>query len=251
LKIFENIVITKIHTPKIVRFEKNQTAQKNNRDCFGLVFCQTGNLIYESYGIKYSFNPSSAFILPKGSSYFLSNLEDGIFLLIDFECDNLHLNSLTNISLSDPKAYIRDFKLLSNYFIFSDKRLKRFQLIYEILERLDSEQTQNPLFSIINYIENNFSDCSLTNKVLAEELGISEIYFRRLFFNNFGITPKQFILDIRIKKAKQLLSNNKYSVTDISERCGFASVYHFCKIFKIKTNMTPTEYANKKRIYNI
>lgn len=251
MSLFENIVITKIHTPKIVRFEKNVTAQKINRECFGLVFCKSGNLIYTNDGKEYTFNPSSAFILPESSSYSLKNLEDGIFLLINFECENLKLDSLTKIPLLESNSYLNDFKVLSNLFLFNDKKLKCFQLLYSIFEKLDSERFESPLLTTINYIEENFSDPSLTNKILSEKLGISEIYFRKLFFKTFGVTPKQFILDIRIKKAKQLLVNNDCSVTDISERCGFSSVYHFCRIFKIKTSMTPTEYAIIKRINSI
>ena len=74
---------------------------------------------------------------------------------------------------------------------------------------------------------------------------------RKLFLSYYHITPKQYVLDIRIRKAKQLLCDTPFSVTAIAEECGFSSVYHFCRVFKEKTGFTPTEYANLNKIYQI
>lgn len=122
---------------------------------------------------------------------------------------------------------------------------------YDIFDRLDFEQSKNPLSAIIEYIETHLSDNNITNGFLAKKIGISEIYFRKLFISNLGVTPKQYILDLRIKKAKQLLINGSHSVTETSEKCGFSTVYHFCRIFKDKTGLTPLEYSKKYKIFEI
>ena len=131
------------------------------------------------------------------------------------------------------------------------KKLQQFQLLYNILERLDFEQAKNPLSPIISYIESHIGDNSITNKLLAQKMNISEVYLRKLFLSNLGITPKQYILELRINKAKQLLVYSNYSVTKISEKCGFSSPYHFCRAFKSKTGIPPTEYARFNKIYEI
>ena len=51
-------------------------------------------------------------------------------------------------------------------------------------------------------IKNDFCDPSLTNARLSAECNISEVYFRKLFTKHFGFSPKQFIIDMRIQKAK-------------------------------------------------
>ena len=54
-----------------------------------------------------------------------------------------------------------------------------------------------------------------------------------------------------LTEAKQLLVDTTLAVTDISSACGFSSLYHFCRYFKNKTGMTPTEYAKQNRIFQI
>jgi len=56
---------------------------------------------------------------------------------------------------------------------------------------------------------------------------------------------------MRIQKAKSLLTNGTHTITAVSEECGFSSLYHFCRAFKEKTGMTPTEYAKDSKIYQI
>ena len=54
-----------------------------------------------------------------------------------------------------------------------------------------------------------------------------------------------------IAKAKQLLSDGVFKTGVIAEKCGFSNPYHFCRVFKEKTGLTPTHYANSNRIYKI
>lgn len=251
MTIFENVVITKVYPPSTVSFRKGQTAIVKSRKDYSIAFCLEGDLIYDSNGIEYHLNPQSAIILPKNSSYSLYNNTNGIFLLFSFDCENVNFDSLMNLSFSDLEPYLKDYKRMLNYFSFNNKKLKRFRLLYDIFDRLDSEQSESRLSPIIKYIENNISDTTINNQHLANIMGISEVYFRKIFLEEMGITPKQYILDLRLRKSKLLLAESDLSVTGISEECGFSSPYHFCRIFKQKTGVTPLEYAKKNRIYII
>jgi len=96
----------------------------------------------------------------------------------------------------------------------------------------------------------HFDDAALSNEILASQSGISEIYFRRLFKEMFGTTPKQYILELRIKKACKLLMESSSNISEIAEACGFSSVYHFCRAFKSITSLTPTEYSKQNQDYS-
>ena len=97
------------------------------------------------------------------------------------------------------------------------------------------------------YMEQNYSNAGLTNQNVADHLDVSEVYFRRLFREEFHTTPKQYILDLRIRKAKQLLAEGHLPVNEISESCGFSSVYHFSRAFRQAAGLSPTEYRNNAR----
>jgi AraC-like DNA-binding protein len=121
-----------------------------------------------------------------------------------------------------------------------------------MLDRLSKEGSAgNIIAPAIRYIESNYQNPRLSNTELAEVCNISEVYFRKLFAEAYKTTPKQFILDIRINKAKQLLSEGIFKISAIAVQCGFTNQYHFCRIFKEKTGVTPSECIKRKRIYKI
>ena len=64
-------------------------------------------------------------------------------------------------------------------------------------------------------------------------------------------TPRQYLLNQRIQRATYLLINTTLSITDIAGECGFSNLYHFCRTFKQRTGLTPSEYAAKNRFYEI
>jgi AraC-like DNA-binding protein len=88
----------------------------------------------------------------------------------------------------------------------------------------------------------NYTDPFLTNEVLAGKCHVSEVYFRRIFKEKYGISPKQHIQNMRIKKAQALLRSEYMSIKAIAEMSGYASVYHFSRAFKRVSVYAPTEY---------
>ena len=86
-----------------------------------------------------------------------------------------------------------------------------------MLHKLGSDDIPRELLGTVRIICNEYSDVSLTNAKLASVCNISEIYFRKLFTKHFGISPKQFVIDLRIQKAKHLLVEGELSASFISE----------------------------------
>ena len=95
----------------------------------------------------------------------------------------------------------------------------------------------------MSYLHSHFSEPTLSIQEIAKQANMSEQHFRRLFKEAYGISPKQYLIELRINQAKQMLLESAASVTCIAENCGFSSVYYFCYVFKSITNQTPTEYA--------
>jgi len=74
-------------------------------------------------------------------------------------------------------------------------------------------------------------------------LGVSTVYFRKLFTKIIGISPINYIQQLRIKKAKEMLKSDFSKISVISEAVGYPNIYHFSKMFKQITGVSPTEYA--------
>ncbi|MBN1911274.1 MAG: AraC family transcriptional regulator [Pirellulales bacterium] len=84
-------------------------------------------------------------------------------------------------------------------------------------------------------------------KGLAELLGLSYDYFRHIFKEQTGIAPYQYHLQLRINRAKELLYGTDMATKDIAMTLQFEAPYHFSRIFKKKTGMTPTEWRQGTR----
>lgn len=93
-------------------------------------------------------------------------------------------------------------------------------------------------------IHNHFYDQDIIKKI-TQNLSISDRYLRKLFKDQLGISPKNYISGVRLKKAKEYLTNEHLSLKEISSICGFSSPHHFIHFFKSHTNQTPGDYRKK------
>jgi AraC-like DNA-binding protein len=82
----------------------------------------------------------------------------------------------------------------------------------------------------------------ITPPMIAERLNMSYSWFRRIFRQYMGISPAQYIVEIKIQKSKELLTNTDMSSKEISFEAGFDNPDYFCTIFKKKTGISPLEY---------
>ena len=80
---------------------------------------------------------------------------------------------------------------------------------------------------------------------LAREAGLSAAYFSQRFKSSTGMSPHQYLLRLRICKAKKLLEESESPVIDIAAECGFQTQQHFARIFRRLTMRTPTEYRRQ------
>ncbi len=82
----------------------------------------------------------------------------------------------------------------------------------------------------------------LNNYLLCEKLGMSISSFQRLFHHCMGLPPKQYILNLRLDMARNLLLNTTMSIADIAAKTGFADRYHFSKEFKAVLTLSPAAF---------
>lgn len=80
---------------------------------------------------------------------------------------------------------------------------------------------------------------------LAKELGLSYSSFRRAFRASTGQPPRQYLLAIRINRAKALLQEGGRKIGAIAAAVGFSSVHYFSRYFREVTGMTPLEYRKR------
>ncbi|AUS97590.1 hypothetical protein CDQ84_08460 [Clostridium thermosuccinogenes] len=110
-------------------------------------------------------------------------------------------------------------------------------------EKLINSIEARRIKGVIDYMNESYNiDCSIED--LSSVAGLSSYHFIRVFKNNTGKTPYEYLIDLRIEKAKQLLADKNYTVTDVCLECGFNNPSHFTRLFKNKTGITPTYFRS-------
>ena len=118
-----------------------------------------------------------------------------------------------------------------------------YQLMANVCQNQKSRTTRKKFSCIRNGIDLLEQDSDLSIAEIAEQCGVSECYFRRLFQEYSGESPMNFRQRYRIEKAKQLLlSDEHYTVGEIAEMLGFSDIYHFSKTFKKLCGISPNKF---------
>ncbi len=119
------------------------------------------------------------------------------------------------------------------------------QEVKRIKELLYSNQKQlETVIGARNFIRKNFNK-DLNLNMLSNYWFTSKYHLLRLFKRYYGQTPKQYHIEIRIEKAKDLLRAGK-KVKETCFEVGFESVGSFCNLFKLKVGKTPGEYQKEQ-----
>ena len=103
------------------------------------------------------------------------------------------------------------------------------------------EKTSSVVERAKEYITSHFSE-ELSLDEMAKELGISPYYLSKLFKETVGVNYIDYLTNLRIRYAKEQLSNSDKSIKEICHESGYGDPNYFSRIFKKWTGVTPTEY---------
>ncbi|MDK2808669.1 MAG: AraC family transcriptional regulator [Clostridiales bacterium] len=123
--------------------------------------------------------------------------------------------------------------------------IERFRLETDPAQNIGSIKKQTATIeSALSYIHANYRS-ELKIGTLAELCHMSEVHFRRIFFESTGETPLDYINGVRIKQACQLLLTTQESVSNIGNACGFQTSSTFGRNFLKKMGTTPLKWKNE------
>ncbi len=80
---------------------------------------------------------------------------------------------------------------------------------------------------------------------LAEQAGMSEFHFNRLFKRATGIPPSQYQIRLRMDASRRLLRETKKSVITVANEVGYSNPSHFARLFRKETGLSPTDYRRQ------
>ncbi len=112
----------------------------------------------------------------------------------------------------------------------------------ELISGMRNRNVNDLVMQAKEFLDMNFSDSSLSLETTAAKIALSPQYLSRIFSSQMGRTFIDYLTDLRINKAKDLLRQTDLSVKEISIKLGYSDPNYFSRIFKRITGRTPSEY---------
>lgn len=252
-----DLIIHNVVAANRIYLKKGCGSSRNNRECTGIAIKTNGATKYKQGDKEYLSDRNHICVLPKGSSYSYSCFEEGPCLIIEFDTPMLTENNILSIPVSNIEEFISLFTRIEHTLNFKEEGFTAFLLadgyrtVTKLIDQCNKDYSPQKntvlLMPALTYIEENLSSPPPTNDFLASLCSISCVYFRKLFNKKFGMPPSKYITMLRIERAKGLIISDFVSLADVAESCGFSNIYHFSKVFKQVTGMTPTQYKHAEK----
>lgn len=228
----------------------------------GIIFAISGSAEYVLRDAAFRIHEGQIMFIPEGTSYKVMNPSDKIpfhhytvNFKLSFEKGNLDTLGLTAIDTRQPQMYDNLFEQISSAWF--DKRPGFMALcksyLFNILfnfftEYFNSNVNHNLIDRVMpakNYIDRYYMR-RITLEELSEMCGMSCTNFRRIYKEAFEYSPIEYLIELRISKAKDLLMCKYYHVREVSDMVGYNDFSYFSRIFKEHVGVSPTDF---KRIH--
>jgi len=217
------------------------------RNTYILHYVLSGKGYLEIGGKKFDICAGQLFVIkPNEMAFYKADeLDPWHYSFVNFNT-TLTLPALLNSYCIDDSGFAHIFKAFSEY---SEADISNVYYIcgklFELFSYIESETPQLAISSFAlkakNYIE-TFYNTHITIEGIAKQLSIDRRYLYFLFKKQFNMSPQQYLVDFRMKKAAYFLTVHNLSPGETALLCGYPDVFSFSKMFKQKFNVSPLNY---------
>jgi len=233
---------------------------------------------------KYTVENKTAVFLPPESEYFfdINFTKNSSLIIFNFDLTNINCHITHSLSTATKSTYnkeitppyehiehlnspivkripeietflvqcVDNFILKNEFYQESSSALLKLAIL-ELVKTSSNITYSEICEKVLNYIQENFQNASLTNSDIAKKFNYHPYYLGEIIKKETGKTLHQFLIYYRLNMAKSLLKTTQFSINEITWRCGFNSPSHLAKSFINQFGMTPREYRqiNKNLIF--
>jgi AraC-like DNA-binding protein len=231
--------------------------------CIGII--TQGSRTINHGGVSTIISQKASFVINPGEVHACKSCESGhSYMILSIEAEYMQgvasqisggkqqIPHFRNILIHDTELYL---KIIHFFTLITDgnSELEKETTLLSLLSLIILRYSEAPpkigcrvlhertILRVCDFISEHYSK-PLSLKQLAEEAGLSHFYFQRLFLGSKGISPHDYVMQVRIRKARQLLAKG-CNIAHVALDTGFADQSHLTRSFKQFTGITPGGYA--------
>ena len=232
--------------------QRNVRLMNRGRRFSALSFRLASDAVLKTAEGEYPMEKGSISFVPAGVDY-LRCAETDEMIVVDFELLGGAYDAIESFVPQNGYLIEKLFReLLSSW----KKRaagypLKCASLFYAILAECYAENCAKKLpvsriGASLDYMRENYADPDLTVAKIAARSFMSEVYFRRLFKVEMGISPIKYLISLRIGAAADLMERGYHSLQEIARLSGFSDYKYFSVEFKKLRGVSPSKYSGRR-----
>ena len=228
--------------------QKNIAMYNSGRNFSALSFRYRSDAVLKTQAEEYRMRDHSVSYVPARLDYERTANTDEL-IVIHFDTINYNTREIESFIPQNPFTFSKLFCEILD--LWNKKELgykhKCSAILYEIFAECYTQnfvaQTKNSkIQKSVDYLLANYKKSNLSIKEIADRSYISEVYFRKLFKEEFGISPQKYIIELRIQNAVALISKGYYSLKEIAYMSGYNDYKYFSVEFKKSMGVSPSEY---------
>lgn len=258
-------------TPLVVGLErcrKNKGKIKSNKTCYVLHYVLSGEGEVTVDGKTHTVSAHDFFLfMPHSNAVYMPNRSNPwSYIWIEFNGPGVR-DILSMTSFLDGERFAADSEDLSLKKLFEsmvreDNQASEsaepvlitgyiFRILSFLIQNHPKKETVNfskeeaAVKEVEGYLDAHYADWNLSMAEVASIFSFSQSYLTRLFKSQTGITPIQYVNELRMKKAIELLNCRSLSVNQIAEAIGYKNQFYFTKRFKKYYGVPPSKYKQK------
>lgn len=229
--------------------------EAHEHDTWEVILNLEGCGVIEIGNSTYEYRPGTVICIPPGmlhKKYSQEGFRD-VFIWTDYfpGIEKGKEKRIYIFSDSEENSLRSLMLLLLQFHLMEDKKNSSvsLHLYYAVMtlisDRVHSENIPSSIIQMKNNMLSSFADPETNVTRLLKSTGYSIDHARRKFAEAFGMTPTEYLTQLRINNAKNLLTNNEffqYSIEEIAIKSGFYDARYFSRIFKKETGLSPSQY---------
>ncbi len=228
--------------------QKNINTMNSNRNFNALSFRYYADTVLQTEEKDYKLMDNSVCFVPSYVTYRRISYKESL-IVVHFNISNCTFKKIEVFTPENAITYQNLFKQILNCWHSKETGYEYIcnSLLYQILslcykENFVANQKSNPIQNSVNYIETHFRDPNITISQVANQSFMSEVYFRKLFKKEFGISPIKYIINLKIEYAVSLIQTGYYSLYEIASLSGYDDYSYFSSEFKRIKGVSPSDF---------